>query len=49
MSEYFVAIELFLRWLNEGQQRPFHIENAGDGKAMATDGVVRLAVESGRC
>ena len=45
MSEYSVAIELFLRWLNEGQQRSFRIENAGDVKAMATDGVVRLAVE----
>ena len=45
MSEYSVALELLLRWLNEGQQQPFRIENGGDGGAMATNGAVRLVVE----
>jgi hypothetical protein len=45
MSEYSIALELFLRWLNEEQQRPFRIENAGDGGAMVTDGAVGFAVE----
>ena len=45
MSEYTVALELFLRWLNEGVQRRFRIESAVDDGAVATDGTVRLAVE----
>jgi hypothetical protein len=45
VSEYAVALELFLRWLNEGQQRRFRIESAGESGAVAVDGDVRLAIE----
>jgi hypothetical protein len=45
VSEYTVALDLFLRWLNDGQQRGFRIERAGDGSAIAVDGDLRLAVE----
>jgi hypothetical protein len=45
MSESTVALELFLRWLNDGQQRRFRIETAGDGSATAVDDSVRLAIE----
>jgi hypothetical protein len=47
VSEYTVALELFLRWLNEREQRRFRIEGAGDDGAVASDGTVRLAVEVG--
>jgi hypothetical protein len=45
VSEYTVALELFLRWLNEREQRRFLIESAVDDSAVASDGTVRLAVE----
>jgi len=45
MSECSVALELFLRWLNEGQQRHFRIETVSDSGAVAADGSARLAVE----
>lgn len=45
MTESAVALELFLRWLNATQQGRFRIENAGDGRAVAVDENVRLAVE----
>jgi len=45
VSEYTVALELFLRWLNEREQRRFRIESAVHDGAVASDGIVRLAVE----
>jgi hypothetical protein len=45
VSEYTVALELFLRWLNEGQQRRFRIETGGDTSSIAQDGPIRLAIE----
>jgi hypothetical protein len=45
MSETSVAVELFLRWLNETQQRGFRIEDSAGCNAIASDGTVRLAVE----
>jgi hypothetical protein len=45
MSEYTVAVELFLRWLNDTQQRGFRIEDPAGGSAVASDGDVRLAIE----
>jgi hypothetical protein len=45
VSESTVCIDLFLRWLNEAQQRGFHIADSPGGAAVAVDGAIRLAVE----
>jgi hypothetical protein len=45
MSETLVAMELFLRWLNEAHGRRFRIAEVADGSASATEGDARLAME----
>jgi len=45
MSESTVALELFLRWLNEAHERRFSLPEGADGSAVSFDGETRLAVE----
>ena len=45
MSESSVALELFLRWLNEAHQRQFSLPESTDGSVVSVDGQTRLAVE----
>jgi hypothetical protein len=45
MSESSVALELFLRWLNEARERRFTLPEAVDCAAISVDGETRLAIE----
>jgi len=45
MSESSVALELFLRWLNEAHERRFTLPEAADCSAISVDGETRLAIE----
>lgn len=45
MSESTVALELFLRWLNEAHDRRFRLAGKADASAVALDGETRLAIE----
>jgi hypothetical protein len=45
MSESTVAVELFLRWLNDVHTRRFSLPEIADESAVAADGDRRLAVE----
>jgi hypothetical protein len=45
MSESSVALELFLRWLNEARERRFTLPDVRGGAAVSIDGEARLAIE----
>jgi len=45
MPETAVALDLFLRWLNDGRERPFRIVAERESRAEATDDSRRLAVQ----
>ena len=45
MSESSIALELFLRWLNEARKRRFTLPEAVDRSVISVDGETRLAIE----